>query len=127
MMLIRRAEQMEGKPVEMEGVKGVAMRLLIGRGDGAPNFAMRHFTVEPGGHTPRHAHNYEHEVVVVGGAGRVEHDGAFHEIREGDVLFVQPNKLHQFVNTGREPLKFLCFVPTSFDCGEGARSPTPGS
>lgn len=126
-MLIRRAEQMEGKPVEMEGVKGVAMRLLVGRGDGAPTFAMRHFTVEPGGHTPRHSHNYEHEVFIVAGSGRVEHDGSFHDVRAGDVLFVEPNRIHQFVNTGSDPFQFLCLVPVSFDCGGGDRAVTPGS
>jgi quercetin dioxygenase-like cupin family protein len=125
-MLIRRAEQMEGQPVAMEGVRDVTMRLMIGRSDDAPNFAMRHFTVEPGGHTPRHAHNYEHEVYVVGGRGRAEHDGSTHEIRAGDVLFVEPNVTHQFVNDGPEPLTFLCLVPVSFDCG-GETAATPGS
>ncbi len=118
---------MEGRPVEMEGVKSVEMRLMIGRDDGAPNFSVRHFTVEPGGHTPRHSHNYEHEVVILEGTGRVEHDGEMGEIRAGDVLFVEPNKVHQFVNTGEAPLRFLCMVPVSFDCGGGERAPTPGA
>ena len=113
--------------MEMEGVKDVSMRMMVGRADGAPNFAMRHFTVGPGGHTPRHSHNYEHEVYVVGGAGRAEQEGAFHDIRSGDVLFIEANTLHQFVNTGSEPLRFLCLVPVRFDCGEGATTPTPGS
>jgi quercetin dioxygenase-like cupin family protein len=126
-MLIRRADDLPGRPMEMDGVKGVTMRVLVGREDGAPNFSLRHFTVEPGGHTPRHQHNYEHEVVVVGGRARVECDGEFHEIEEGDVLFVEPNRVHQFVNTGEEPFRFLCLVPGTFDCGTGERLPTPGS
>jgi quercetin dioxygenase-like cupin family protein len=126
-MLKRRAEEIEGQPMAMEGVKGVSMRMLVGRADGAPNFAMRHFTVEPGGHTPRHQHNYEHEVVIVEGSGRVEYDGDVHEIRAGDVLLVEPNRIHQFRNEGDAPLKFLCLVPIEFDCGGGATAPTPGS
>lgn len=122
-MLIRRADEMPGQAMEMEGVKEVTMRLMVGRSDGAPNFAMRHFTVEPGGHTPRHSHNYEHEVFIVEGSGEVENDGTNHAVKAGDVLFVKPNVLHQFVNTGAAPLKFLCLVPVSFDCG----TPTPGS
>ena len=110
-------------PMQMEGVKGVTMRMMVGRADGAPNFAMRHFTVEPGGYTPHHSHNYEHEVYIVEGHGRVENDGEFRNIRAGDVLFVQPNTVHQFVNTGEQALKFLCLVPVTFDCGK----PTPGS
>lgn len=122
-MLIRRADEMKGAPMQMEGVQGVSMRLLVGRADGAPNFAMRHFTVEPGGHTPHHSHNYEHEVFIVEGSARVEQDGQSEDVRAGDVIFVRPNAVHQFVNTGSAPLKFLCMVPVSFDCGQ----PTPGS
>jgi quercetin dioxygenase-like cupin family protein len=122
-MLIRRADDIPGKPMEMDGVKGVSMRMMVGRADGAPTFAMRHFTVEPGGYTPHHSHNYEHEVYIVEGSGRVEQSGEKQEIRAGDVVFVQPNNVHQFVNTGTTPLKFLCMVPVTFDCGK----PTPGS
>ena len=107
----------------MEGAEGVTMRLMVGRADGAPNFSMRHFTVEPGGQTPRHSHDYEHEVFVVGGAGRVEQDGEVQDLSAGDVVFVRPNTTHQFTNPGPEPLKFLCLVPVTFDCG----TPTPGS
>ncbi|MHC5003769.1 MAG: cupin domain-containing protein [Planctomycetota bacterium] len=126
-MLIRRAERMEGQPVAMDGAKDVQMRLMVGRDDGAPNFSMRHFTVLPGGHTPRHQHNYEHEVYVVEGRGRVEREGQLHEISAGDVLYVEPNVIHQFTNPTDAPLKFLCLVPTSFDCGADEPAPTPGS
>ena len=125
-MLIRRADEMEGRPMAMEGVQDVSMRLMVSRADGAPNFAMRHFTVEPGGHTPRHAHNYEHEVYIVEGSGRAEQEGTYHDIRSGDVLFIEANTVHQFVNSGSAPLRFLCLVPVQFDCGEGM-APTPGS
>jgi quercetin dioxygenase-like cupin family protein len=122
-MLVRRADEIPGQPMQMEGVKDVSMRIMVGRSDGAPNFAMRHFTVEPGGFTPRHSHNYEHEVYIVEGTGRIEQDGEFREIRAGDVIFVQPNKTHQFVNNSTQPMKFLCLVPVTFDCGKS----TPGS
>src|SRR5436190_15360670 len=106
-MLIRRADEIPGARMQMEGVKGVSMRMMVGRGDGAPNFAMRHFTVEPGGYTPHHSHNYEHEVYIIEGQGRVEQDGQFREIGGGDVVFVPANRVHQFVNQGKTPLKFL--------------------
>ena len=122
-MLIRRAETMPGKPMAMDGAREVTMRLMVGRADGAPNFAMRHFTVESGGHTPRHSHDYEHEVYVVAGAARIEQADEFDDLGPGDVVFVRPNTTHQFVNTGSEPFVFLCLVPVTFDCGTS----TPGS
>lgn len=122
-MLIRRAETMPGEPMTMDGACEVIMRLMVGRNDGAPNFAMRHFTVAPGGQTPRHSHDYEHEVFVVSGAARVEQGDEFEDLGPGDVVFVRPNTTHQFVTTGSEPFVFLCLVPVTFDCG----TPTPGS
>jgi quercetin dioxygenase-like cupin family protein len=122
-MHIRRADEMEGQAVAMDGAKNVTMRLMVGRDDGAPNFAMRHFSVAAGGHSPRHQHDYEHEVYVLEGQGRLEHDGAFHDLKAGDVVYVEPNVIHQFVNVGEDEFKFLCLVPVTFDCGK----PVPGS
>jgi quercetin dioxygenase-like cupin family protein len=122
-MLIRRAEDTPAEEVRMDGVKNVTMRLMVGRKDHAPNFAMRHFTVGPGGHSPRHQHNYEHEVYVVAGQGRLEYNDTFHDLKAGDVVFVEPNAMHQFTNTGEEDFQFLCLVPVTFDCGKS----TPGS
>lgn len=126
-MLIRRADRMTGTPVQMDGAEGVEMRMMVGRSDGAPNFSMRHFTIEPGGHSPRHQHNYEHEVLVLEGEARVEQEGEFFELTSGDVVFVEPNTIHQFVNVGTTPFRFICLVPVSFDCGTDEQAPTPGS
>lgn len=122
-MLIRRADATSPTPMSVPGAQRVTMRMMVGRADGAPTFAMRHFTVEPGGHTPRHSHDYEHEVYIVDGTARVEQDGQFAELGAGDVVFVRPNATHQFVNTGTSALRFLCLVPVTRDCGD----PTPGS
>ena len=122
-MLKRRADEMPGIPMQMEGAKGIEMRLMVGRADDAPTFAMRHFTVEPGGHSPHHSHDYEHEVYIVGGTAKLENDGEFTDLKGGDVVLIKPNVLHQFVNNSDAPFQFLCFVPVTFDCGK----PTPGS
>lgn len=113
----------------MKGAKGVAMRVLVGRQDGAPNFAMREFQVEPGGQTPHHQHNYEHQVLILQGQGQVKDGDAAiaRPITAGDVLYIPANELHQFVNTSDELLKFVCLVPSKFDCGDGSCQPTPGT
>jgi quercetin dioxygenase-like cupin family protein len=123
MLLKRNIADEPGRPVAMDGVKDVDMRIMVGRADGAPNFALRHFRVAPGGHTPRHSHDYEHEVVVVGGRGTAEYEGGQYELGEGDVLLIEPNRVHQFRADRGAELRFLCLVPISFDCGK----PTPGS
>jgi len=123
-MLIRSPENVDARPMQMPGASGVRMRLMVGRDDGAPNFAMRVFEVEPGGHTPQHQHDYEHEILVLEGEGQlVDQDNQTQPIRAGDAVYVPANELHQFQNASDRPLKFLCMVPTTFDCGK----PTPGS
>jgi hypothetical protein len=64
-MKVAHFEQTPAKPVEMEGSSGCRVRWLVDEKDGAPTFAMRQFEVAPGGHTPQHFHDYEHEVFVL--------------------------------------------------------------
>ncbi len=122
-MIKRSINSMEGTPVHGDGVQGVTMKLLVGRDDNAPTFAMRHFSVAPGGYTPKHQHPWEHEVLVLSGEGEVECGGEIALISGGDSLFVPSNDVHQFRNTGNHPLEFLCLVPIESDCGEAV----PGS
>jgi len=97
----------------MEGAAGCRVRWLIGERDEAPNFAMREFEVAPGGHTPQHFHDYEHEVFVLAGQGVVIDNGQERPLKQGDVIFVAPNDVHQFRNTGSESMRFLCLIPNS--------------
>ncbi|MEM7621636.1 MAG: cupin domain-containing protein [Planctomycetota bacterium] len=122
-MLIRNIDEVPRTPVAMDGVKDASMAIMVGRDDGAPNFALRQFAVEAGGHTPRHHHDYEHEVFVVAGSGEVLLEGAYRPVKQGDVIFVPADEEHQFRATSGEQLRFLCLVPASRNCGD----PTPGA
>ncbi|MDP6602296.1 MAG: cupin domain-containing protein [Phycisphaerales bacterium] len=117
-MIKRSVGDMQGRRIEGEGIRGVTMRLLVGREDGAPTFATRHFSVDPGGFTPKHSHDWEHEVVVLSGDGELEHNGQVHSISDGDALYIAPGSDHQFRNTGEGPLEFLCVVPVTSLCGD---------
>lgn len=112
-MKVNHYESVPKHPVDMEGARGCTVRWLVGQTEGAPNFAMRQFEIAPGGHTPRHYHPYEHEVFVLEGEGVVFEGDHQHSLRSGDVIFVQPNEIHQFHNTGEAVMKFLCLVPNS--------------
>ena len=110
-MKVNRSEQIESQEVSMEGATGCSVRWLINQTDGAPNFAMRQFVVNPAGHTPKHSHPYEHEVYVLAGNGVVLEGNEEHPIAAGDFVYVGPDEIHQFRNTGSAPLAFLCLVP----------------
>ncbi|MGD9498341.1 MAG: cupin domain-containing protein [Armatimonadota bacterium] len=96
---------------EEGGAKGVVMQWLLDRRCGAENFAMRRFVIEPGGFTPLHAHPWEHEVYIIRGVGEVTHAGGVSCFAPDTAILVKSEEIHQFRNTGVEPLEFLCLVP----------------
>ncbi len=104
-------DQVELEPVYAEGAQGAQIRWLIALKDGAPNFAMRMFEVAPGGHTPYHQHAWEHELYCLSGTGSLVTERGEISFGENDVMFVDPNLMHAFMNTGESTLKFLCLIP----------------
>lgn len=110
-MRVDRSSEVEAQQVKMEGAEGCVIRWLVDDKDGAPNFAMREFSVDPNGHTPKHSHPYEHEVYILAGEGVVMEGDQERTISAGDFVYVAPDEIHQFRNTGELPMKFLCMVP----------------
>ena len=94
-----------------EGASKLKIRWLINREIGAKNFAMRLFEMEPGGYSPLHSHNWEHEVFVLEGNGILVNNTSKKSFKSGDVIYVPPNEMHQFRNEGKKILKFLCLIP----------------
>ncbi len=111
LMKVAHFEQISADAVKMEGANGCRMRCLIGPDDGAPSFTMRQFEVAPGGNTPQHSHGYEHEVFILEGEGVVLDSRGEHRLSPGVAVYVAPDEIHQFRNTGSGPLKFLCLIP----------------
>jgi len=110
-MLHNAYDKIPAREMTGEGARDVTMRVLIGPADGAPNFAMRRFSVRPGGHTPLHTHDWEHEIYVLAGAGESYSDAGPRPMKPGDAIYVAPNEKHQFKNVGLEPLEFICLIP----------------
>lgn len=74
-------------PVVMnnEMVKNVAGRVMIGKEDGAKNFCMRMFEMDKDGYTPRHTHDWEHEIFVIAGKGEVFIEDKWHPATTGSI------------------------------------------
>ena len=90
---------------------GVKVRWLIDEKYGAPNFAMRHFEIAPGGQTPLHAHDWEHEVFILTGLGVVASADGEKDFAPGDAILMPAGEEHCFKNTGAAPVTLLCLVP----------------
>ena len=105
------AYQLESTKVEIEGAVGVRIQWLIDESRGAPNFAMRRFIIEPGGQTPFHTHDWEHEVWVLRGRGLLVTDEGEREIGPDVAIFIEAGERHQFCALPEGSLDFLCLVP----------------
>ncbi len=104
-------ETIQAKNVEETGALKVKVRWLITEESGAPTFAMRLFEVEPNGYSPLHTHPWEHEVFILEGEGAIFDGKKSMAFKQNDVVFTLPNEWHQFKNTGKKILKFLCLIP----------------
>ena len=98
-------------PMSEDGAANITIRWLISKPDGAPNFAMRLFELAPGGYTPKHTHAWEHEVFVLAGEGELTTAEGPKHFLAGDAVFVAPEELHQFRNTGAGTMRMLCLIP----------------
>jgi len=110
-MKVVKYKEIEPVHIDNDVAKGVAGRVLIGKKDGADRFCMRIFELTPGGYTPKHAHDWEHEIFVHAGRGEVYLEGRWHGIAEGTAVFVPAGKDHQVRNAGEAPLAFVCLIP----------------
>jgi quercetin dioxygenase-like cupin family protein len=112
-MKIEKSSNISKSPVKADGAKDVAIRWLISKEDGAENFALRLFELQPGGFTPLHTHPHEHEVFIIEGQGIFVYQGQQHPFAAEYVIFVPGNKQHQFKNTGDSVLRLLCVIPAT--------------
>ncbi|MBU2510306.1 cupin domain-containing protein [bacterium] len=111
-MKVLNYREQESKQFEGDFVKGVTGRVLIGKNDGADHFCMRVFEVEEGGFSPKHSHDWEHEIFFHAGKGEVFISGEFTPVSAGSVAFIPGNLEHQIRNTGNETLVFVCLIPS---------------
>jgi len=111
-MTVRRADSV---PANQVGAgKDTQIQVLIGPEEG-PNFAMRRFTMQPGGGMPRHTNQVEHEQYVLRGRARVGIGDEVFEVSANDVVYIPAGKPHWYEAVGDDAFEFLCIVPNGPD------------
>ena len=100
----------------MEGAEGVHKQIPLSRKDGVPTFSFRVFTIEPGGHTPFHQHEFEHMNYVINGEGVLVSEDREHAFKQGDFALVLAGEKHQFRNSSdKQYLRIICAVPREYE------------
>ena len=111
-MSVKHSQEVEAKDVAAG--KDTTIQVLISSQEG-PNFALRKFSMQPGGGMPRHTNTVEHEQYVLRGQARIGIGEETHEVHTGDVVFIPAGAIHYYENTGSEPFEFLCIIPNKED------------
>jgi len=120
--IVRDREAIEYDAVD--AADGLAKGVLLDESHGTPTFALRRFTLEPGGAVPRHTNEVEHLQYVLAGAyvlgleGTDGEDGlgeGEHRVRPGDSVFVPAGTVHWYRNDRDGTAAFLCGVPHGED------------
>jgi quercetin dioxygenase-like cupin family protein len=111
--LIRRAEDITYDPVD--AADGMSKGVLLNETHGAPNLAIRRFTLAPGAAVPKHTNEIEHEQYVLSGQYTVGIGEEEHTVAAGDSIFIPAGVVHWYRNEGDEEGAFICAVPTGDD------------
>lgn len=90
---------------------GVSIRYLVLEEFGAPNFELRYFELEPGTTTSDDRHEFEHEVFIVRGRGRLILTDRTVDLEPEDAILIEPWEPHRLEASAGEALGFLCIVP----------------
>lgn len=104
-------KKVKAEKIDDPQAKDASIRWAISKEDGAPNFALRVPEIEPGGYTPYHSHEWEHEIFIKKGSGKLVWEGKSFPLKEGDVIFIPGGEKHQFLNNSRGILEFICIIP----------------
>ena len=107
--VIKRAEDIEYETLSK--ADGVSKAVVLDESDGAPNFRMRRYRLEPGAEVPKHTNAIEHEVHTVTGEYVVGLGDKEHTVSEGDSLLIPADTVHWFRNETDEESAFVCMVP----------------
>ncbi|MBC9985077.1 MULTISPECIES: cupin domain-containing protein [Haloferax] len=107
--------------IEYEAVgaaDGMSKGVLVSEADGAPNFAIRRFVLDPGASVPKHTNEVEHEQYVLSGRYVVGIGDEEYEVEAGDSLLIPAGVVHWYRNESDEEGAFLCAVPNGDDAIE---------
>lgn len=111
-MYVTNVSKVEENEMEAKGACGVKIKYLLHEGVGAKRLQLRLFSIDVGGYTSLEKHKHEHEVFILRGEALVRGGDNEVIVKRGDVVFISSWEEHQFRNTGKEKLQFLCTKET---------------
>jgi len=124
-MIVRNIKDVEAIRLK-EPFKGVSVRWMVhsdlGGEEYKHNYALRYFTIEPGGSVPTHSHDYVQAAFVLSGEMIVTTDKEERKVGPGDVVYIPSYEPHEFKNASQtQEATFTCTI----DCPGGKATCLP--
>lgn len=110
--VVRAAGDVPIAPVKAGVATG--MQVLVGPGEGAPNFVLRRFIMGEGGGMPKHTNEVEHEQYVLRGRAKITIGDCVHEVSADHTLYIPAGAPHSY-EVVVAPFQFICAVPNRPD------------
>ncbi len=117
--MVRVIRSNEAKDLNLPGRKSLQI-VSAEVGAAAVTLRLVEIPVALPGESPREPHrhtDFEECMYVLSGQGATRTASGETEVTAGDTILVSPGELHVTRNTGRTPLRMLCFFPTA-NCSE---------
>jgi quercetin dioxygenase-like cupin family protein len=118
----------EDSQLRVHALPGLEHRTVGGAEQGVRSLEVWKQTLAPGAATPMHRHACDEVIVVLSGHGEVTVNGERHEFGPDTTLVVEPDAVHQLVNTGSEPMLLVAalgMAPVRVRTESGDRIPLP--
>ncbi len=113
-MIVTHEDKVEGDHIGAP-YKRVIRHLATPETLGTKNLWIGTTTIDVGSKSNAHSHDVNEEVFYcVSGKGIIKVDDEEHEWTPGTVVFSPPGTVHQIINTGDVPLKYVCCVSPPF-------------
>jgi quercetin dioxygenase-like cupin family protein len=106
-------EEIQPQSYSEADISGVFKHVLIGPEDGAPNFIIRYFKVEPGGFSRLESHPQEHGILILHGSAQIQLKDEITSLGPLDTVFIPGGEVHQLKNTSDDKLGFICVIPAN--------------
>jgi quercetin dioxygenase-like cupin family protein len=110
-MIVGNFNTVEATKVMSDAAKEAFMKVLISPKEGWEGYVMRVIELGDHGYSPKHQHPWPHINFVIEGEGSLQIGEEHHPLKAGSFAYVPADTLHQFSNTGKQTLKFICIVP----------------
>jgi mannose-6-phosphate isomerase-like protein (cupin superfamily) len=118
----------DNREVEIFELPGIKHQTVGGHKQGVRSMEMWVQTIAPGAATPVHCHACEEVILILSGAGECTVAGETFKFGPNSTLIIEPDIVHQIVNTSAEELKLVAalgMAPVRVKTAEGERLPVP--